>query len=335
MKKVRLKDIANRASVSQNTVSLALRDSSSVKKETKEEILQIAEEMGYISNTMDNSVKNICLLTSTQAQTDPYYFYEAKELLEARLRISGYGLLVNNILLHNLDIDYLKEFFKMNYIKGIIIMGGFPKEIINSILACEIPVIDSGFCNYNSFMDCVMEENSAGIMKMVSYLREHGYQKMGFIGNPKKSQAYLERYLGFVGALEIFDMENCNDWIIKNIDIDTDSSYEKVYKDILKALKSTASMPEVFICASDRIALGTIHALKDLNVKIPEEIGVVGFDNSKLVADSNPRLATISPNNEIQMEMIVNLLFKRIEEKNFSKIRIIVPIEIIHGETIK
>ena len=98
MKKVTMKDIASKLNISQNTVSLALRNSSFVKKETHDEIVRTAIDMGYYYSNAEHNQQNICIFAKSDNLIDSYFYVDLQRYLQEKLRGHGYGLLVNNIL---------------------------------------------------------------------------------------------------------------------------------------------------------------------------------------------------------------------------------------------
>lgn len=331
MKKVTMKDIADKLNISQNTVSLALRNSSSVKKETHDEIVRTAIDMGYYYTNAERNQQNICIFAKSDNLTDSYFYVELQRYLQSKLRSHGYGLLVNNILGINMKSDHLKTFFDMNYIKGIVILGDIELNIIDQIFDCNMPVVTAGFYYYDRFTDSVLEENlSAGFQAIQQLLARH-YRKIGFVGDPSLCVSYYERYLGYCGAIRHFNIEQRRSWEI------TDCTFknEAMIECLVNALNNMDEKPEAFFCASDKVAAYMIKALTKVGLRVPEDIGIIGFDDSDLSKTINPRLATFNPNNEMQAESIIRILLSRINDSISQPTRIVVPIEWVEGESIR
>lgn len=331
MKKVTMKDIANKLNISQNTVSLALRNSSFVKKETHDEIVRTAIDMGYYYSNAEHNQQNICIFAKSDNLIDSYFYVDLQRYLQEKLRGHGYGLLVNNILGIEMKSEQLKTFFDMNYIKGVVILGDIEFDIVEQILECNVPFITAGFYYYNRFTDSVLEENISAGYQAIKQLVSRNYRKIGFVGNPFSSMSYYERYLGYWGAVQKFGVELNKKWQIT----DFNAKNEAMIEFFASALNNMDEKPEAFFCASDKVALFMIRALNKVGLRVPEDIGIIGFDDSDLAKTVIPRLATFNPNNEMQAESIIRILLSRINESINQPTRVIVPIKWVEGGSIR
>ncbi|HBR01342.1 MAG TPA: hypothetical protein DD738_01885 [Ruminiclostridium sp.] len=330
-KQVTLKDISDQLNISSNTVSMALRDMPGVKKETKKKVLEVAREMGYKTEKKTNDTKNICIVSTPDNLSDTYFYMKLQYAIESQARANGYSLLIYNTLNLNTDGNELLTLFRKNHIKGVIILGDLDLNVTQSILDCNIPIITSGFYYYNKYTDCVIEENIAGIYKAVDHLIKNGYKHMGFIGNPQNCMGYLERYMGFMGAVNSFGLKILPEWLVTNFLPENEFSHEY----IAKQLKSITQMPEAFICANDRVAATVLKALYSIGVSVPDDIGIIGFDNSELAKICIPALTTIDTNIVHQANTLMNKLMQRIEGDDSHTERILTPVELIKGASLK
>jgi len=227
--------------------------------------------------------------------------------------------------------DQLKTMFEMNYIRGVIILGDIELGIIEQVLKCGLPVITAGFCYYDRFTDSVLEENfSAGYQAIQQFLARN-YKSIGFVGNPSQCVSYYERYLGYIGAMEKFKLERRPEWEITNCNLKSESVNEV----LVGALANMEMKPDAFFCSSDKIALRMVKVLNKIGLRIPQDIGIIGFDDSDLARASHPRLSTFNPNNQMQADCIIRILLSRINHSIDQPTRIIVPIEWVEGETVR
>lgn len=330
-KKVTLKDVSERLNISQNTVSMALRDRPGIKRETREKILEVARELGYKIPKEKEETKNICILSTADNLSDTYFYMKMQYALELQARANGYNLLLFNALNISMEHNEFLSFIRKNHIKGAIILGDLEIAKTQVILDCNIPIITSGFYYYNHYTDCVIEENTAGMFKAVDYLLKRGYRKIGFVGNPKTCMGYLERYMGFMGAAQYYELDVKPDWIITQFtpEDEIDDGY------MADRIKAVRELPEAFICANDRIAMVLLKALHGIGLNVPGDIGIVGFDNSDLAKMSIPALTTVDVNIISQADMLVHKLIQKIEGEETLPERIIIPTELVIGASLK
>jgi LacI family transcriptional regulator len=332
IKKVTLKDVSQRLNISQNTVSMALRDRPGIKKETKEKVFAVAREMGYLTKKRNRQeTKNICILATPDNLSDNYFYMKMQYAIETRAMAHGYSLLLYNTSNINTDKKELLNLFKKNHIKGVIILGDLDIAITSNILDCRVPIITSGFYYYNNYTDCVIEENAAGIFKATEHLIENGYIDIGFIGNPKNGIGYLERYMGFAGALEIFGLRSNPEWIITGFTSENEFEYEYM----AEKLNGLKHFPQAFICASDLVAMILVKALHSIGKSVPGDVGIVGFDNSEMAKMCIPALTTIDVNIEGQADTIIRKLLNKINGDDSPPERVVIPTCLVPGASLK
>ena len=330
-KKVTLKDVSEKLSISQNTVSMALRDRPGIKKETREKILEVARELGYKIPKEKEETKNICILSTTDNLSDTYFYMKLQYALELQARANGYNLILFNAQNINMDHAEFRSFIRKNHIKGAIILGDLEIAKAQLIQDCSIPIITSGFYYYNKYTDCVIEENTAGVFKAVDHLMGRGYRKIGFVGNPKNCMGYMERYMGFMGAVKHYDLDVKPDWIITRFTQENEADDEYM----AEMIRGISELPEAFICANDRVAMVVLKALHGIGLNVPGDIGIVGFDNSDLAKMSIPALTTIDVNIVSQADLLIHKLLGKIEGDEVLLERIVIPTELVIGASLK
>lgn len=330
-KRVTLKDIAEKLSISQNTVSVALRGGPGVSENLRSLIFSTAQEMGYSSK--HSFVRPSILICSTAENfSDTYFFSDLQRLLNEKIRAKG-GKAVSV----NLDLSYSKnevnQIIKQNESCAIVLLGDASHQIVSLFASCGIPVLCSSFFCPIAQTDSVIEDNFSGIYQLLMHLYEHNYKKIGFIGNPNKYFSFFERLMYFQKLCEHFSMPFDPNICITDYPLD----HPLEIKDMTTYLSALPYMPEAFLCADDRTAVLTIRALTALNYSVPKDVAVTGFDNSDLARLNIPSITTIDTQIEAQTDMIVSRIWSKIrtdnkESKYFE--RIISPISFIQGDSV-
>jgi len=315
MRRVNIQEVAKEAGVSPSTVSRALNGFPGISEKTRERIVEIARKLNYRPNyrgqilTTQNT-KNIGLLITDI--TNPF-FPELVMGAEEYASKSGYTVLLGNTSeSEEKETNYL-DFFSRGPVDGIIISAsrvsnehiimlaeeGLPIVVINRIL--EHPKI--------SYVSTDMEKG--GYLATMHLLRL-GHSKIAFINGPKHSEVSQRRLEGYKKALKEAGIDYNSDLISFNVPVS-----ESGYKEAIKLL-CTGEAPTAIFTYNDVMAFGVIKAAKELGIKIPEELSVVGFDDIFFSSFTDPPLTTIKQFKEELGRMAVELLFKLMEGERES-----------------
>lgn len=289
-KRYTIADIAKIHGVSKTTVYRALKNKSDILPETREKILNTVKKYHYQPNALAQG------MTQQRSNTigvfiphdidyifmNPFYeeiirgiFHEADEL--------GFYILL--IYCHNenyLDVIYQKR------IDGLLVIspGLNHKEIINNIRETGIPFVLTSRMPEVDDIPHVCVDNYKGAMLAVNHLISLGHKRIGFINGPGILSSSADRLRGYRDALTGSGLEVNEEYICTG-ENNIDSGY-LVMKEMLRSIQPTA----VFV-AGDLMAFAAMRAIQESDLRIPEDISVVGFDNIALARVTNPPLSTI------------------------------------------
>ena len=286
---ITIKDIAKIVNVSHTTVSRALNDSPLIKQETKDKIKKIAETYNYIPNYSAKSLVlsksyNIGLFFSTLKKgTTANFFYDV---------ITG----VNNVIkdqytLSVKGIDVYQDFHLINkrYFDGIILMSQSTNDdnFINHVINQGLPlVVLNRHIEANNIIR-ILSDDKSGAYKITSHLVENGHQKIAIIEGKESFKTNQQRKEGFMEALS-------NHQISFNPALSVKGNYDlsSGYSAMKKLLNLKDKFTAVF-CFNDDMAVGAMKAIAEKNLRIPEDISIVGFDDSGYAPFLNPALTTV------------------------------------------
>jgi LacI family transcriptional regulator len=248
----------------------------------------------------------------------PILFFQFARGAEDKASESGY-----NIIFCNTDDNLEKEEKYINMLQEKMIDGiiftqsakrtkGFKKLTIGST---PIILIDRDM-NLEGVVGKVLVDNFTGAYEGVSYLLKNGYKKIAFITGALTSNTSKNRLKGYEKALEDSGVSYKEDYVLAG-----EYRSEWGFKAIEKLLDNKVDFDAVF-CGNDLIALSVIKALKNAGKSIPEDVGVLGFDDIYMSKFIEPELSTIrQPNYEMgykAVEMLVNIL-ENPTEKNIKR----------------
>ncbi len=320
--KVTMKDIAEKTGVSINTVSLALRNMTSVKKETRELIWQTALQMGYLEQKSKPDIHNIGLISTGERLQDSYFYMSFYQNILSRVHDRGYNMMVFKGDACDTQPDALRDIFETNSISGLIVLGDMEERIVAKIAATNLPLIATGTRYHTLKVPTIIEDNLEGAHIAVKHLYEKGYRNIGFIGNPLHSTGFKERYEGFMGAMFHFGLLPRQEWMV------TDLDQTHVYDlDRLRSkLGGLKIYPEAFICTNDNMAVLAAKIFSELGLSIPNDIALVGFDNSIIGKMSTPSITSIDVQCALQAETCVQVLIDYIENGTMDPYRMVLPV---------
>lgn len=338
--KVTMKDIAKKLNISINAVSIALNDKPGVSDEMRLLILRTADEMGYINEKRKYlsvfSRSNICILMqSYYADTGHFYSIVLKSIVEEAKNL-GYSSIMNYFEDMHMDIP---ECIIDRKVAGILIVGKISDMNLQKLKSIGIPIVLVDFTSLYDSCDCILTHNKQGGYMMTSYIIQRGYQKIGFFGDLNYSLSFQDRFLGYKLALmnhNIIHGFNDEDYIHKYSFLENIEKYVLNHRtDEIEKILQSKELPEVLICANDSNAFIVIQAFMNLGIKVPENIGVTGFDDTPLAAKFNPPLTTMQVQKESMGKEAVHRLIDRIQRKDYIQKTELLSAQIIKRSSVK
>ncbi|MCF4967439.1 LacI family transcriptional regulator [Nostoc sp. CMAA1605] len=315
-RKVSIEDIARKAGVSHSTVSRALRDSPLISARVREEIKRLAQEMNYVPNAIAQSLQNQRTYTVGVIVTsiaDPF-FGELVEGIEEVAKQAGL-----NVLLNASHGDFEQELaaienFHYRRVDGIVIADSrISKQYTKQLTQLTVPtvLINVDTDDRGEIFHSVSIDDRLGGSLAVKHLIDLGHTCIGYLGVGDGSKAEQQRLEGYKIALNNAGLPQNNHWVAipernsenyKNKDID-------IGKEMLSQLVE-AGVTSIF-CYNDMVAVGALLACKELGVIVPEDLSLVGFDNTALSSYVTPPLTTVSQRmlemGQLAMTMLLEL----------------------------
>lgn len=311
-----IKEIARRAKVSVATVSRALNDDPKVTPETKRLVHKIADELNYKPNIIArNFVKktsNIIGLILPDI-TDEFFSELIKGVDEVTYQHNFFTMVISSHRYLHLE-NTLNSVLRNGLLGGMILLVPNISISLKNILSqTKIPfVIISGGSNSSSY-DVVAVDNYQGAYDMTTYLiKKCGYTKIAHISGPMENDDAKLRIKAFKDACRQNDVN-----IPKNYLVEGDFTRESGLR-IAMEMMSLKNKPEVIFAANDMMALGCYDAASKKGMSIPDDIGVVGFDNIFVSQYLNPPLTTVSAQIEDEGKIAAELLIEKIKSKSVN-----------------
>ncbi|UCE06919.1 MAG: LacI family DNA-binding transcriptional regulator [bacterium] len=329
---ITIKDIARLADVSVSTVSKALNDRPDVGAVTKKKILEIVQQYHFSPNAFGKGLKSqtsenigVIFCREMQPLSGNPFFSRVLEGIEAELAINNYNLVLQ--LIPESRQDTLPKMVRQRQVDGLILVGIFQEYFIQNILSNNIlvvlvdPKIRINECSQ------VLIDNEHGAFTATQYLIQKGHRRIGFISDDVERLSFKQRFDGFKKALKYNEIP-----FDKNL-IMTGGS-EKGYEHVKRLLK-LENRPTAIFTTNDINAIHGYKAIQEQNLKIPDDVSIVGFDDIDLAKHSTPSLTTIRVYKEELGSIGVRTLLQMINGENKTPVTTIVPTRLIERESVK
>ncbi len=303
MKRITMDDVAKRAGVSKATVSAVINDKNTVKSQTRNHVVQVIKELNFRPKMVARDLKNGSQDKSIGIVIKDlnYPFYTAiatgaKEYANSK----GYSVIVASSENDHKCEKKFTHLFSTKDIKGTIIA-----PIIESNAEIEhlfrLKMINYPFVLLEAVngiqANVVAIDNKKAIKKAVTYLIESGHTKIVHFAGPAHSSHTHERIEGFRHAFSESTLAFKNDMIVP-----IGSRHEESYGKTLEYFKSKSreDYPTAIVCFNDQQALAVLTALRDLGIRVPDEISIIGNDDIYYAQTFPVPLTTIrAPQREI------------------------------------
>lgn len=283
--KVTMKDIAKELNISINAVSIALNDKPGVSESMRLKILRTADKMGYINEKHHYlsvfSKSNICILMqSYYANTGHFYSIVLRSIVECAKQL-GYISILNYFEDNQFEFpDCIID----RKVAGILVVGKISDQNLNQLKNTGIPVVLVDYTSLGDTCDCVLTHNKQGGYLITQYVLDKGYKRVGFFGDLEYSLSFSDRFIGYKQALVNRSITSDIESYINQYSILHGTEKYVLENDVngIVSLLKKSELPEVFVCANDSNAFILLNALTLMNIKVPDQIAITGFDDTPL-----------------------------------------------------
>lgn len=329
-KDITIKDLATKLNISVSTVSRALKDNPEISQQTRKLVQTLAKELGYSPNPIAVALKTHKSNTIgvIVPQIVSAFFSTVVKSIENIADKYGYNVLVAS---SNETLEKEKKniaVFLANRCDGIILSiskATTSYEHVQKILDQKIPLVlfDRTIKELN--VSKVVADDADAAFKVVKHLIQVGAKRIALLTGPEQLSIGRNRMKGYLKALTMHRLEINTDYIARCEDLSVQAAKEATLR-----LLNMKNIPDAIFGINDDMAIGAIEAIKEKGLKIPEDIAVVGFSNSKRSHYMTPTVSSINQFPEKIGEKAAELLFKQILDPKHAQFRE----EVINSELI-
>ncbi|MBV7505301.1 LacI family transcriptional regulator [Bacillus sp. sid0103] len=331
-------DIAKEAEVSVSTVSRVLNGTAPVKESTREKIMALINKYQFQPNALARSLtkKETKMIGVILPDITNPFFPEVFWGVENEANSKGYTFFLCNTSgqpeLESQSLTILRE----KQVDGIIFMGGrinlsnCSQELAKEVedIAKKIPIVLVNGNLPSSSLHRVIINEGKGAEMLTQHLIDLGHNEIAFFGGYDYVSTTTQKVKAFKKMMKANGFKVPNEWVLYG-DFTMDAG-KKMMAEILKREKR----PTAIFCVNDVTAVGAVKVAVEAGLKIPEDMAIVGFDDTILASTVIPELTTVSQKSLELGKNAVNVLHKLINNEKVKKLTVIEPELVIRNSTL-
>ena len=309
---VTIHDVAKLAGVNSSTVSRVLNGKATITPDTKERVYAAMRELDYHPNSLARSLASglsgaigVVVDARDAEAFSNVFFSRSLFAIEKVAQARGYQVIIaNGAQSRGGTIEGLMKEHKVD---GLILPPTTVKSALMETIG-DFPYVVLGTPDTLRGDTCWVDNNNEqGAEMAVRHLQKMGYHQIAYLGGYQKRGFTKRRVRGY---------QNANSG--KEIILSTDGTSENAYGEAIRELKKE-SHADAFVCNDNLAAFGLVKACRELRLRIPDEIGIVAFDNYPLAEYVDPPLTIVDIDTAMLGEQTAQLLFRRIENGGGSQ----------------
>ncbi len=271
------------------TVSRVVNGNTNVKPSTRKKVLKAIEDLGYRPNAVARGLasKKTTTIGVILPDISSLFFAELARGIEDIATMYNY-----DIILSSSDQNRDKEIQLLNnllekQVDGVLFLGGEVTEEHRQLFeSTSVPIVLVSSADPQKKLPSVRIDMEKASYDAIEFLIKKGHRRIAFLTTRLRSH-FQQRYNGYVQALKSYDIPFDEDLVAEIQPV-----YEAAIKKAANLLK-LSNAPTAFFTYNDEIAIGAIHAVQDQGLRVPDDVEVVGFNNTRFSQMVRPMLTTV------------------------------------------
>ncbi|MBE3598558.1 MAG: LacI family DNA-binding transcriptional regulator [Limnochordaceae bacterium] len=335
-RRVTLREVARAARVSPSTVSRALAGNPRISAATRARVQEAMERLGYHPNAIARSLVTrssrtlgvVLYRPADQAFSHPF-FAEALRGVARVAQAEGYSLLVTTADTYEAEAEQCLAMLRERRADGAVLLASRnPDPLIDELVRQRFPFVVLGRVDANLAVYWVNNDNVQAAALAVGYLAELGHRRIGLIGGRRELTVTQDRLEGFRLTLQELGLEVRAEWMQFG-----EFSWEEGYRSGRTLLQSH-DRPTAIVAMDDVLAAGAMRAARELDLRVPEDVSVIGFNDDPMAQLLSPPLTTVRiPARELG-EAAARQLIERLSGRLPPVRHVILPVQlVVRGST--
>jgi LacI family transcriptional regulator, galactose operon repressor len=317
MGKATLKDVIKVAQVSLRTASRVINNDPTVGPTARNKVLKAIETLDYKPNMAARGLRSKTSFMIGVAYDNPnaHYIVDLQNSILESCEAFGYGLQIIPCRSDSANFsDELCETVKRSRLAGLVLTPPISEMpgVIEQLTAEKIHFVSLSSGNQQNATEHrrVLIDDYIGAYRLTSYLVELKHREIGFVWGEQSHKTSRERYRGYRQALRDHGISPDPQWVMPG-----EYSFESGYRQGQQLLRQSPRVSAIF-ASNDEIAAGVLAAARDMNIRVPNDLSVVGFENSPFSRRSKPRITTANLPVTAMGRRAADLLFESMHPKN-------------------
>ncbi len=310
-KRTTIEDIAREAGLSPSSVSRALNNHPRISKATKKRVFKLAEEMGYIPSFLGRGLaQSRTFLIGLVVPDSRPFFTELTAAVQDAAEEAGYWVLqMRNHDDEHKSATIIDSMLSIGVDGMIYAACRLHDPAVEALIDDGFPIVLANRRLSEDKGDQVIFDDTYGGYLAASHLIRLGYQRIGIIRGSKDLSTAEAQFLGF---LQAFDERGIKipDGMVKVGGYTAEQGYA-----LAKEMMQMFDPPQAILCSDDHAALGVWEYLSEANLRVPQDVGLIGHDDIQISSHPLIQLTTVSGNIEEMGKTAVKLLLRRINDR--------------------
>lgn len=322
-----IKDVARLADCSIKTVSRVVNNEPHVAEATRDKVTWAIEELGYAPNfsarrLVQRKAYMICILLHEAG------FFQAS-ILSKVLDIGyqhDYDILIQSYFpSHNRSKEKLTALIRERRVDGLVITPPCDVDPFLSELLAEskVPYVQITPLNRTADVPYVTGDDYQGAYLMTERLILMGHWRIAFLSGPRNHRMSIDRLYGYKAALEMYRIPFDESLVLESL-----YNFEGGYNGTKMAL-SLEQPPSAIFGGSDEAAIGALYALREMNLAVPKQVSVCGYNNVPQAQQVWPGLSTVDYPVEAIVETAIKMLIHILEGQMTNSQQVVLPCQLV------
>jgi DNA-binding LacI/PurR family transcriptional regulator len=312
-KRTTIKDLAKAAKLSPSTVSRALNDHPRIGAKTKKRVQKLARSMGYTPNLLARGLvtqKNFLLGLLVYDFRNPFYA-ELTRSIQDTAEEHGFWLIQSSTDDDPDKSRLLVDSMMRVGVEGLIFAScQLEDPLVEALLDQGFPLMLANRRLRKDRGNYVVMDNVYGAYLVVNHLIRLGYRRIAMIRGPHGLSTSADRYQGYLEAMQEKGLEIDRELVKEGPFFSQETGYT-----FTRRLMRLRQPPEAIFCGDDYMALGAMKALAEMELKVPEDVGLVGFDDAEISSHPQIQLTTVSQDAQEMGRRATRILLQAIAGK--------------------
>jgi DNA-binding LacI/PurR family transcriptional regulator len=319
---VRIRDVAELASVSVATVSRVLNGDPNVDDAFRERVRAAVAQLGYRPNRLARNLRRqqMDAIGIVVPDIENPHFAELVRIIEVRALELGHRVLVCNT---DEDAGRQAACLRMladERVSGIVLSPSDPAGSIDQLCDLNIPVVAIDRALKRAATDAVVADNVPAVRGATQRLIDAGHRSIAFVGGLSEVETGSERQEGYFAAIDQAGLQPV---------LASGGFRRDIARTAVADLLAGPDPVTALVVANNLMALGALHAIRDHGLRAPDDIAVIAVDNPPWAELLDPPLTVLAQPIRTMAALTIELLSRRMRGEQFQPVREVIPLELI------